>query len=140
MQSTGHSSTHARSLTSMQGSAITNVMVPEYPLPRSRKRWKTGCGGLCPISVFGRVDERSGSVLFVAVRAVILTVRTLVLSALVALVVSALVALVISALVALVVVALAAAVVALAAAVVALAAAVVALAAAVVALAAAVVA
>src|SRR4051794_3274375 len=96
--------------------------------------------GLRPISVFGRVDERSGSVLFVAVRAVILTVRTLVLSALVALVVSALVALVISALVALVVVALAAAVVALAAAVVALAAAVVALAAAVVALAAAVVA
>src|SRR3954453_1266132 len=98
--------------------------------------------GLRPISVFGRVDERSGSVLFVAVRAVILTVRTLVVSALVALVVSALVALVISALVALVcsalvalltsalvalvVVALAAAVVALAAAVVALAAAVVA--------------
>src|SRR3954453_1631924 len=38
MQSTGHSSTHARSFTSMQGSAITKVMGEGYPGISVRKR------------------------------------------------------------------------------------------------------
>src|SRR4051795_3911685 len=73
MQSTGHSSTHARSLTSMHGSAMTKVMVPGYPRPSAGKRWFRYVDLLR-----GPIARRGASVLVVAGRAVIVAVGTMV--------------------------------------------------------------
>src|SRR5215831_18449748 len=57
MQSTGHSSTQARSLTSMQGSAITNVMPWRYPEDRAGKRHRARVKKRCRAALFASVPN-----------------------------------------------------------------------------------